>query len=237
MIHLLFRLLAALPEGARRRTVRVFMDIVWRLYTREEIRGREHVPSGPCLFISNHLSNADGYTLVRALRPKRVRFLAGVKLRETTMTRLGLEVVETIPIRPNSADLEAIKRAVEMLRAGQSVVIFPEGGRSRKGALIRAKKGVALIARRAGVPVLPVALTGTERFLPIDDTNMGGERAHFGVPITVTFGPPFRPDSLMVDPTAEDDRQALADAMMRKVAALLPEKYRGVYGERQDPED
>lgn len=210
------------------------MDTIWRIYLREQVVGRELIPEGPVLFISNHLSNADGYCLVRAFRPRRVWFLAGVKLRSTTMTRLAMEVVDTIPIKPNSADLDAIRKAVEMLRSGQSVLIFPEGGRSRTGKLIRAKKGVALIASRAGVPVVPVALTGTEKFLPINDADMGGEKAHRGVDVTIRFGRPFRVEDLTPAPGVDDSRQALTDAMMERIAELLPPEYRGVYGAEKE---
>jgi 1-acyl-sn-glycerol-3-phosphate acyltransferase len=229
LIHNVFTLLSLLPAGPRRAAVRKLMDTVWNLRTTLEVSGREDLPGDPCLFICNHLSNADGFTLDRALRPRRVFFLAGIKLQGTVMTRLGTEAVDTIFIRPNSADIESLKRAVETLKGGQSVLIFPEGGRSRTGALIQAKKGVALIAKRAGVPIVPVALTGTERFMPIDDQDMGREkvrRAH----LTVRFGTPFRIEDLEPEVAgAEDPRQALTDAMMRRVAELLPPEYRGVY--------
>jgi 1-acyl-sn-glycerol-3-phosphate acyltransferase len=100
--------------------------------------------------------------------------------------------------------------------------------------LLRAKPGAALVARRAGVPVVPVGLTGTERFLPINDGDMGHERVH-RARITVRFGPPFRVSDLEAGLTGEQDaRQALVDAMMRRVAALLPPEYQGVYA--RDPE-
>ncbi len=229
MIHHAFTLLSFLPTGPRRVAVRKLMDTVWDLRTSLEVTGREHIPEGPCLFICNHLSNADGFTLDRALRPRRVFFLAGIKLQGTIMTRLGTEAVDTIFIRPNASDIEALKRAVETLKAGHPVLIFPEGGRSRTGALMQAKKGASLIAKRAGVPVVPVALAGTERFMPIDDQDMGRERvlrAH----LTVRFGPPFRMEELEAEAAGtEDPRQALTDAMMRRVAELLPPEYRGVY--------
>ncbi len=231
MVQMIFGLLSVLPQGARKAVVRTAMDTIYKYYTRQVVTGRENIPDGPCLFIANHLSNADGFALYRAFRPKRVFFLAGVKLQSTTMTRIGTDAVDTIPIRPNSADVEALKRAVETLKQGHSVLIFPEGGRSRTGTLIRAKKGAALIAKRAGVPVVPVALTGTEKFLPINDTDMGGEKPHKGATITVTFGKPFSVDALAAPEGDEDPRQAVADAMMRKVAELLPPEYRGVYGE------
>ncbi|MGZ3459597.1 MAG: lysophospholipid acyltransferase family protein, partial [Archangium sp.] len=231
MIHHVFKLLSLLPVRPRRATVRKLMDAVWVLRTTEEVSGRENLPDEPCLFICNHLSNADGFTLDRALRPRKVFFLAGIKLQGTVMTRLGTEAVDTIFIRPNSADIEPLKRAVETLKAGHSVLIFPEGGRSRTGALIQAKKGASLIARRAGVPVVPVALSGTEKFMPIDDRDMGREqvrRAH----LTVRFGKPFRMDELEAETAgAQDPRQALTDAMMRRVAGLLPPEYRGVYAD------
>lgn len=229
MIHHVFTLLSLLPPRPRRAAVRKLMDTVWDLRTTLEVLGKENLPDEPCLFICNHLSNADGFTLDRALRPRRVFFLAGIKLQGTVMTRLGTEAVDTIFIRPNAADTEPLKRAVETLKSGQSVLIFPEGGRSRTGALIQAKKGAALIAKRAGVPIVPVALTGTERFMPIDDRDMGRERvrrAH----LTVRFGRPFRIEALEPEVTgAEDSRQALIDAMMRRVAELLPPEYRGAY--------
>lgn len=235
MIHNVFALLSLLPARPRRAAVRKLMETVWDLRTTLEVTGRESLPEGPCLFICNHLSNADGFTLDRALRPRRVFFLAGIKLQGTVMTRLGTEAVDTIFIRPNSSDIEPIKRAVETLKEGHPVLIFPEGSRSRTGALIQAKKGASLIAKRAGVPVVPVALTGTEQFMPIDDQHMGRERvrrAH----LTVRFGPPFRMEELEAEVTgAEDPRQALTDAMMRRVAQLLPPEYRGVYASPAPP--
>jgi 1-acyl-sn-glycerol-3-phosphate acyltransferase len=230
MIRILFALLSALPRGSRRTLVRWLMEALWERYAQLEVSGLEHIPEGPCLFVCNHLSNADGFTLHRVLRPRRVFFLAGVKLQGTVVTRLGAEVVDTISIRPNSPDVEALRRAVAVLRAGHSVLIFPEGGRSRTGALLQAKQGAALVARRAGVPVVPVAVTGTERLLPIDERDMGRERVR-RARLTVRVGRSFRVGELEAElAQAEESRQALADAIMRRVAELLPPEYRGFYG-------
>jgi len=224
-----FKLLSLLPQGARRTAVRRFIDLVWSAYIDQEVSGVENIPDGPCLYICNHLSNADGVTLHRVLRPREVFFLAGVKLAGTTMTRVVMEALDTIPIRPDSPDVEALKRSVEMLKAGKSVLIFPEGTRSRTGALLRGKRGAGLIARRAGVPIVPVALTGTEKFLPIDEANMGGEKPRHAK-VTVRVGKPFRVSDLdLVAAEGEDERQVLVDAMMMRIAELLPPEYRGEY--------
>lgn len=235
MLRILFLLMSKLPEGPRRRMVRMLMDRVWDTLANERVEGREHLPDEPCLFICNHLSNADGFTLARALHPRRVIFLAGVKLQGTVMTRLASEVMDTIAIKPDSADIEAIRRSVETLKGGASVLIFPEGKRSRTGGLLQAKKGVSLIAKRAGAPVVPVALMGTEKLMPINDSDMGGERL-YKARVTVRFGKPFRVEELEAETAgAADSRQALVDAMMRRVAALLPPEYRGVYGDDPAP--
>nr|WP_225937766.1 lysophospholipid acyltransferase family protein [Myxococcus sp. RHSTA-1-4] len=211
------------------------MDRVWDTLADEVVEGRENLSDEPCLFICNHLSNADGFTLARAFHPRRVIFLAGVKLQGTVMTRLASEVMDTIAIKPNTADIEAMRKAVETLKGGSSVLIFPEGARSRTGGLIQAKKGVSLIAKRAGVPVVPVALMGTEKLMPINDSDMGGERL-YKAHVTVRFGKPFRIEDLEAETAgAEDPRQALVDAMMRRVAALLPPEYHGVYGGDPSP--
>jgi 1-acyl-sn-glycerol-3-phosphate acyltransferase len=205
--------------------VRRLIDFTWRHFADMRVEGLEQVPLDPVLYVSNHLSNADGITLVRALRPRRVWLLAGVKLQQSTMTRLAAESVDTISIRPGSADVEAVRRTVEALKAGRSVHIFPEGGRSRTGRLLRAKKGVALIAHRAKVPIVPVALIGTEKLMPINDTNMGGETLHHAQ-VNVRYGPPVTCEELDAEIAgAEDARQAFADALMDRVARLLPPEY------------
>ncbi|HEY3369023.1 MAG TPA: lysophospholipid acyltransferase family protein [Symbiobacteriaceae bacterium] len=229
MLRFLFAALSILPRGLRRRLIRLLVEVVFRRLVTEEISGKSQIPDGPCLFVCNHLSNADALALYRALRPKQVFFLAGVKLQDVLLTRIGSDAVDTIPIRPNSPDVEALKRAVETLKSGRSVLIFPEGTRSRTGCLIRAKKGAALIARRAGVPIVPIGLTGSEKFMPINEQDMGGEGLRRAT-ITVRVGPPFAAADLACAPAdGEDERQLLADAMMRKVASLLPPEYRGVY--------
>ena len=102
-------LVTKLPAPLRRRVVDGAVEFLWGRFARLTVEGKAHLPEGACLFVANHLSNADGITLSRALAPRRVHFLAGVKLHQTPLTRLGLEAVDIIEIRPGTADIEAIR--------------------------------------------------------------------------------------------------------------------------------
>ncbi len=232
MLESVARVLTKLPLAVRRPIARLALDGLWSLLATETVEGKENLPEGPVLFICNHLSNADGITLARALRPRTVYFLAGVKLQTTASTKLGTEVVDTIPINPGTPDIEALRKALSVLKAGDSVLIFPEGGRSRRGGLIRARRGASLLAAKARVPVVPLALTGTEKLMPINDADMSKERMR-SADLKVRIGRPFRVEDLKAEIAgAEDERQALVDAMMKRIAALLPPEYRGDYAEQ-----
>ena len=89
-------------------------------------------------------------------------------------------MVKTVNIKPNSADKEAITKIVKMVRGGENLLIFPEGTRSRTGAMIEGKKGRLLIARLTKAEIVPIGMTGTEKLLPIaKDDDMGGEKFNY----------------------------------------------------------
>ncbi|MGE5578347.1 MAG: lysophospholipid acyltransferase family protein [Syntrophothermus sp.] len=243
-------LFSHLPRGVRVPVARWAVNRAINHYAQLVAEGTENIPDTPVIFICNHLSNADGLILNKVLSRKReVVFLAGVKLQTSPVTRIAMETISTIPIQPNSPDRQAIKQAVNTLESGRSILIFPEGGRSRTGRLIRGKPGVVLIAKKAGVPIVPVGLQGTEILLPIDDRNMGGEKLH-RAKVEVRVGKPFSLADLgglarLQEPVErqgeeadkategrrndETDKAALVDAMMLRIAALLDPEYRGEY--------
>jgi len=111
------------------------------------------------------------------------------------------------------------------LQRGGVLAIAPEGTRSQNGALIEGRPGVSYLAAKAGVPILPVAATGTQ------DTLVKEQLSHLRKPhITVRIGQPF-----MLPPLQGQDRdaalQGYTDEIMCRIAALLPPDYRGVYAD------
>ncbi|NJD01228.1 MAG: 1-acyl-sn-glycerol-3-phosphate acyltransferase, partial [Ruminiclostridium sp.] len=90
---------------------------------------------------ANHLSNVDGIVLNKVLKKNNVTFIAGKKLNANPFTSIFMKIVKHISISPNSADRKAIKKALTVLSMGESILIFPEGTRSRTGSMIKGKRG------------------------------------------------------------------------------------------------
>lgn len=211
--------------------MRAGVGFLLRRYGTHHISGQEHIPAdGPVLFVSNHLSNVDAFCLQLAYG-RDVTFMAGVKLKANALTRLTVEIVPTIPIRPGAPDKEAIKAALDALKAGKRIHIFPEGGRSRTGGLIEGKPGALLIARMSKVPIVPIGLMGTEKLFPINDADMANERLQQAT-VTVRVGRPFHLEDLAPVPAGHaDPKRWQIDQVMLRIAELVDPPYRGIYGE------
>jgi 1-acyl-sn-glycerol-3-phosphate acyltransferase len=139
------------------------------------------------------------------------------ELFETPIIGFLLRAIGAFPVRRGEGDRRALQMALAVVAAGQPLGLFVEGHRSESGQLIRGRPGVGYLAQRSGAPIVPLAVSGTRR------ARLG---AFWRRDILLRLGPPFRVSDL--DVTA-DDQQALADAIMRRVAALMPPEQRGVY--------
>jgi 1-acyl-sn-glycerol-3-phosphate acyltransferase len=232
-IRLILPLVNLLPDRAIRYLGKLATDYLLSKYADVELQGEEILrqrENKPTIFIANHLSNVDGAILNALLKNNSVAFMAGVKLGKNPFTSFFLKAINHIPITPGSPDKSAIKAALSHLKSGGSIVIFPEGTRSRTGSLIHVKKGFILLVKLANVPVVPIALEGTEAVMPINDADMGGERLYHAK-VKVKIGEPFTLPPKEECPQDTDWEELCADFSMRKIAAMLEPKYQGVYGD------
>jgi len=131
------------------------------------VRGLQHLPSGPCVLVSNHASYLDGIILVAAL-PRPYAFVAKRELREQFVAghflqRLGAEFVERFDVKRS---VEDANRMAEAAQLGRSLAVFPEGTFVARPGLLPFHLGAFLAAARAGVPVLPVTIRGSRTLLP-----------------------------------------------------------------------
>jgi 1-acyl-sn-glycerol-3-phosphate acyltransferase len=191
------------------------------------VSGREHLPEqGPYLVAANHVNYLDGVVLAAAL-PRPIVFLVMPRVyRATPLHPYFHDRIGSIPISLDGPDHGAIRRALHALETGEVVGIFPEGPFSKTGELGRAHSGVALIALRSGVPVVPAAITGTFEALV-------GRRAYVPrrVPLAVRFGAPLRFGARGRPRLPQHAREDVAGRVMDEIAALLrvePRRAAGV---------
>ena len=186
------------------------------------VSGLEHVPrTGPFIVAANHANYLDGVILGAAL-PRKIVFLVmpGV-YRATAIHPYFHRHVGSIPVELARPDPGAIRRALRVLDGGGVVGIFPEGPFGRDGQLVRGQPGVALVALRSGVPVLPAAITGTFHALV-------ARRWHIPrcVPLRVRFGRALRFGSLGRRPVTARVREDVTTRIMAEIAALLDDEPR-----------
>jgi 1-acyl-sn-glycerol-3-phosphate acyltransferase len=173
---------------------------VVKLVFRHRATGTEHVPAtGGFVLAANHWSNLDPWPLAIPLFPHRfLRFMAKAELFWFPLGRI-IQAGGAFKVRRGESDGEAIATAVELVREGYAVVMFPEGTRRRKGVRkrheVRWRSGAARIALTAGVPLVPAGISGTERL------------ARLG-PLRVAYGAPIATDDLSELPIGEAARVA-----------------------------
>jgi len=203
-----------------------FLHTLWR----PEITGSEHIPaSGGAILASNHLSIVDSIFLPLMVdRP--VTFAA--KSEYFTGTRpidriTGAYLRATKQLSVDRAQARAgqdmLEAALRLLREGALFGIYPEGTRSPDGRLYRGRTGIGWLALNSGLPVIPVAMSGTDRVLP------PGQKVPKVAKIRITVGEPVALESYRDLPSAARQRRAITDEVMRRIQALSGQEYVPVY--------
>ena len=199
-------------RGMVRPVLRRFFDF--------RVSGLEHMPpDGPFVVAANHANYLDGVVLSAAL-PRQIAFLVMPRVyRATPLHPFFHRCVGSIPISLARPDPGAIRRALRILEGGGVVGIFPEGPFSRNGRLVRGQPGVALVALRAGVPVVPAAITGTFQALVARRWHVPRR-----VPLRVRFGKALRFTPPGRRPVTQRLRADVTGRIMDEIAALLADE-------------
>jgi len=167
------------------RLVRAFLVVYLRLWHGLRIQGREHLPrEGGVLIVSNHQSFLD-IPLVAVAAPRHVAYVARSTLASSRLVTFLMRQSGSVFVRQNTADRAALEDMIGHLREGDCVAVFPEGTRTRDGSLGDFRPGAGVAARRAGAPVVPLAISGAFQALP------RGRVFPRPVRLTVRFGAPI----------------------------------------------
>jgi 1-acyl-sn-glycerol-3-phosphate acyltransferase len=196
---------------------------------RLEVRGTGNLPATRCAVLaSNHRSVVDGVllALVGARRGRAIRFLVAAEVFEYRIPGWTLRTFDQIPIRRGSQDAGALDEAIEALRGGSVVGIFPEGRVNDEPAMLRGRTGVARIALAAGAPVVPLGLWGTQTRWPRSGVRW---RLPLRPRVAVEIGPPIEPRG---DLTSPEDVRAFTEDVVRAIETSATQAKSRVERER-----
>jgi 1-acyl-sn-glycerol-3-phosphate acyltransferase len=194
--------------------------------SRWRVVGHENVPrKGPLIVIANHLNLADP-PLLSASIPRRIVFMVKPELYYSPRGGRFVRAFGAFPVQRGRVDREALRQAERVLEQGLALGMFPEGTRSPDHQMQPAHLGTAYIAFRSGAPILPVGIAGTEKITGVKEVVFGHPH------ITVTIGEPFCVPANDGRVSSAQLRE-LTDSLIRHIAELLPENYRGIYGNRK----
>ncbi len=206
----------------RRKLLYWVMKFLLLVLTRRDISGLENIPEkGGFILSPNHLSMLDAPLVFVSIKREDITALAANKHHKNRFLRWIINAANGIWLNREEVDPQAIRAAVDHLKRGGALGIAPEGTRSRSGVLQEGKSGVAYLANKAGVPVYPVAIWGTEKgFYELKHLRRPLLHMQVGKPLYFPEVERHERDAALKRNTEE---------LMCQIAALLPEEYHGFY--------
>ena len=220
--------LVALPKLTfARRVFRVFLRALTKLLTflllRAEVSGLENFPRhGPAVIVFNHLGDADAVLMMATLPfESPAEGIGKIELNEHWLVGPVFRAYGIIWVHRGQPDRRALRAALDGLADGRMITLAPEGRQSVIGGLEEGNSGAAFLALKSGAPIVPIAMTGTE-----NSQIYGHLKQWKRAPVTLKVGKPF------LLPKHEDRQKTLQEGtelIMKTLANLLPESYRGKY--------
>jgi 1-acyl-sn-glycerol-3-phosphate acyltransferase len=205
---------------------RGLIKLIISLTCKVTIIGQEKIPrEGGCIVAANHIGRLDALFVYTVLPRNDVILTVAEKYQSIGFFRWAGRTMDVLWIDRFNTDFGTLRKVLQRLKKGEIYGVAPEGTRSKTEALQPGKMGTVYLAAKTQVPILPAAFTGTEDRL----IRMNLKRLK-RTPVTVTIGDPINLPSL---PRADRDEflQQTTDELMCQIAAMLPEKYHGVYAQ------
>lgn len=197
--------------------VRLSCLVFFKVHNRLSVVGLDNVPvSPPFIMAVNHCSNLDP-TVVGAAFPHRLRYLAKIELFQgSKLFAWLLRTLGAIPVSRESSQSAggALRAFLQIIEDGESALLFPEGARSLDGKLQPLEGGVALIAMKSGVPVIPIYISGTYKAMPVGSSRIGWNK------ISITFGEPINPKDLAVGLSVKEGRTVFLKRLESRLRSM-----------------
>jgi 1-acyl-sn-glycerol-3-phosphate acyltransferase len=188
-------------------TVFIYTKLICRL----KQKGLENLPSqGGLIAAANHVAGGDPFYLGSAL-PRETAFMAKRELFKTFLLRNLIGRLNAFPVNRGVLDIDAIKQAIAVLGEGKILLMFPEGTRSKDGQLREGKLGAGLLARKAGVPIVPVYLF---------NTTDAWQNLFRGKRLTILYGKPIAAEWIDGREDSKTGYKEITDELMRRIKAL-----------------
>ncbi len=147
--------------------VKMISWIIFKCFFGLRITGSKNLPkSGPFIVVANHSSVFDGFILAASIKPK-ITFMAAAYLFKINFYRYILQGMDAIPVQRDGSDIFALKKSIKALKQGGILGIFPEGRMKKEEDSTSAKAGAAYLAIKTNVPIVPIAILGSGKALPV----------------------------------------------------------------------
>ncbi len=193
------------------RITRLALLIIFKIFFRLEVIGSENVSEkGGVIVVTNHVSYLDPLVIGCAIKKRQPRFMARSGLFKKPLIGTFVKTF-AFPVDRDNPQPSTIKETVKRLKNGEIVVMFPEGGRSRDGSLLDAKRGTGMIAAMSKAAIVPAFIEGTDRALP------AGAKCIRLSKIKVFFGPPIE---IKGEGTGKDFQERIGSDIMEAIRSL-----------------